>query len=170
MKRIQMSMDDVDSDMEEDVKDIKKIQDSIDIQELNLIKLAKLAFILSSPDIIEPHAYHWSVLEQEVEELIEYAECADTLAILMTSFLKVHTNNVKSVLLINKLFDKFQRDFFHELDKINVNITLRLATQILQNVSVLGKENTENILEFLGYIMFQDSINNEMNDKEFEEF
>jgi hypothetical protein len=79
MKRIQMSMDDVDSDIEEmgkedECEDIIKVQESIDIQEHNLIKLSKIAAILSSPDLIDPHAYHWSVLENEAEELLEYAE------------------------------------------------------------------------------------------------
>lgn len=74
MKRILMSVDDADSDMEEELNDLKKIQGSIDTQELNLMKLAKIATILSSRDIIEEHAYHWSVIEAEVEQLIEYCE------------------------------------------------------------------------------------------------
>jgi hypothetical protein len=77
MKRIQMSMDDVDSDfeeMEKEDEDMIKINESIDIQELNLIKISKIAAILSSDDLLDPHAYHWSVIEEEVEELIEYAE------------------------------------------------------------------------------------------------
>lgn len=165
-----MSMDDADSDMEEENSDVKIIQKSIDTQELNLIRLTRIAAVLSYRDIVEEHAYHWSVLEEEVEQLIEYAECADTLASLMTSFLKVHSFNIKSIELINKLYNKFQTDYFHELEKINVNISLRLATEILKNESVLGRENTENIIEFIGYILFQDSFNNEANDREFEDF
>jgi hypothetical protein len=170
MKRIQMAMDDVDSDMEEEVNDIKLVQDSIDIQELNLIKLSKLAFILSSPDIIELHAYHWAVLEEEINELIDYSEWADTLAVLMTSFLKTHGNNEKSVKMINKLYEKFEKDFFHELEQINVNIWLRLTTEICKNANVLGKDKVENLLEYLGYILFQDLFNRQANDREFEEF
>ena len=132
MKRILMSMDDVDSDMEEENIDVKIIQKSIDTQELNLIRLTRIAAVLSYRDIVEEHAYHWSVLETEVEQLIEYAEWADTLASLMSSFLKVHWYNTKSIELINKLYNKFQTDYFHELEKINVNISLRLATEILK--------------------------------------
>lgn len=171
MKRIQMSMDDVDSDMEETLTpDIKLIIKSRDTQEANLIKLTKIAFILSSPDIIDIHAFHWSVLEEEVEELIQYAEWADTLASLMTSFLKVCKQDIKGEQLIRKLYQRFENEFYHELAEINPNIALRLATQILKNVQVIGKENTENIIEFLGYFLLTDSFNLESNDREFEEF
>lgn len=67
-------MDDVDSDLEEDALDILTIEKSIDIQELNLLKLNRIVTILASPDMIDEHGFHWSILEQEVEELIEYAE------------------------------------------------------------------------------------------------
>ena len=132
LKRIQTSMDDVDSDLEEDALDILTIEKSIDIQELNLLKLNRIVTILASPDMIDEHGFHWSILEQEVEELIEYAEWADILASLMTGFLKVHNNDIKARETIRKLYKQLEKDSFMELAEINTNVTLRLATQILK--------------------------------------
>jgi hypothetical protein len=58
----------------------------------------------------------------------------------------------------------------HELEQIDVNIILRLVTQILRNENTIGKDNVETLLEYIGVIMYQESFNADSKDKEFEEF
>lgn len=58
----------------------------------------------------------------------------------------------------------------HELEQVDVNIVLRLVTQILRNESAIGKSNVETLLEYLGVIMYQESFNADSKDKEFEDF
>jgi hypothetical protein len=58
----------------------------------------------------------------------------------------------------------------HELEQIDVNIILRLVTQILKNENTIGKDNVETLLEYIGVIMYQESFNADSKDKEFEEF